>query len=139
MTTLATLILLSYTKLLHTIIAAASLSFAVLNYPDGTQQTERLPDASVGYLSGKHIALFVTAIIILIAGVVYTATLLLWQWLLHNQDRKVFKWTKSQKLCHFIDPYHAPYTFKHRYWTGLLLLSRVLLYIVSAINTSGDP
>ena len=135
--TLATLILLSYTKLLHTIIA--SLSRAVLNYPDGTHQMVWLPDASVGYLSGKHIALFVTAIITLIAGVVYTTTLLLWQWLLHHQDKKFFKWTKSQKLCHFIEPYHAPYTFKHRYWTGLLLLSRVLLYIVSAINTSGDP
>jgi hypothetical protein len=32
-----------------------------------------------------------------------------------------------------------PYIFKHRYWTGLLLLSRVLLHLVSAVNTTGDP
>lgn len=42
-------------------------------------------------------------------------------------------------MYHFIEPYHAPYTFKHRYWTGLLLLSRVLLHLVSAVNTTGDP
>ena len=46
---------------------------------------------------------------------------------------------KYQKLCHFIEPYHAPYTTEQCYWTGLLLLLCVLLYTVSATNTSGDP
>ena len=32
-----------------------------------------------------------------------------------------------------------PYSFRHRYWTGLLLLVRALLFLVSAINTSGNP
>ena len=39
----------------------------------------------------------------------------------------------------FIETYHAPYTPNHRYWTGLLLLVRVILYIASAANVSGDP
>ena len=35
--------------------------------------------------------------------------------------------------------YLVPYTPKHRYWTGLLLLVRVSVYLVSAFNPSGDP
>ena len=135
--TLATLILLSYTKFLNTVIA--SLSFAVLNYPDGSQHIVWLPDATVTYLRGKHIALFVLALVILFAGAAYTGLLLLWQWFLKYQDKKVFEWIKHQKLCHFMEPYHAPYAFEQRYWTGLLLLVRVLLYIVSAANITGDP
>ena len=135
--TLATLILLSYTILLNSVIT--SLSYAILNYPDGSQQTVWLADASVNYLSGKHMGLLITAAIVLIAGIFYTTILFSWQWLLRHQNFYFLKWIKSPKLCHFIEPYHAPYTFKHRYWTGLLLLSRVLLHLVSAINTTGDP
>ena len=135
--TLATLILLSYNTFLNTVIA--SLSFAILDYPDGTHQIVWLPDATVSYLRGKHIVLFIVAILILLTGVAYTVLLFSWQWLLHHQDKKVFKWTRHQKLCHFIEPYHAPYTFEQRYWTGLLLLVRVVLYIISAVNVTGDP
>ena len=135
--TLATLILLSYTKFLNTVIT--SLSFAILSYPDGSYHVVWLPDATFPYLRGKHIVLFIIAVVILLIGTLYTALLFSWQWLLQHQDKMIFMWTKHQKLCHFIEPYHAPYTFEHRYWTGLLLLVRVLLYIISAINVTGDP
>ncbi len=135
--TLATLVLISYAKFLHTIIA--SLSFAVLDYPDGVRRMVWLPNASVDYLRGKHIALFIIAVLILLVGLLYTFLLFSWQWLLRLKHRKLFKWMRYQKLCHFIEPYHAPYTVKHRYWTGLLLFVRVFLYIISAINIFGDP
>lgn len=51
----------------------------------------------------------------------------------------IFRWVRHQKLRLFLEPYHAPYTFKHRYWTGLLLLSRVILYVVTAVNIDNDP
>ena len=38
-----------------------------------------------------------------------------------------------------MDAYHAPYTARNRYWTGLLLLARVILYLTAAINVSGEP
>jgi hypothetical protein len=135
--TLATLVLISYAKFLHTIIA--SLSFAVLDYPDGVSRMVWLPNASVDYLRGKHIALFIVAVLILLVGLLYTFLLFSWQWLLRHKHRKLFKWMRYQKLCHFVEPYHAPYTVKHRYWTGLLLFVRVFLYIISAINIFGDP
>ena len=133
--TLVTLVLFSYAKLLHTIIAA--LSFAILDYPDGSRKIAWLPDASVGYLSGKHIPLFLAAALILLAGVAYTTLLFSWQWLLHHQDKKIFKWVRSHKLYAFLEPYHAPYNFQHRYWTGLLLIVRVILYLLAVVST--DP
>ena len=135
--TLATLILLSYAKLLNFI--TVSLSFATLVYPDGSREVVWLPDASVSYLQGKHIALLLIALPILIVGSIYTFLLLSWQWLLQYQDKRAFRWVKNQTLYMFLEPYHAPYTFKHRYWTGLLLLVRSIIIIISATNASNDP
>lgn len=134
--TLATLILLSYTKLLRTIIAA--LSFAVLNYPNGSYRTVWLYDGTIGYLHGKHNALFTAAILILLVGVAYTVLLSTWQWLLYLQGRKCL-WIRSQRLHLFLEPYHAPYTPAHRYWTGLHLLVRIILYSITAVNVSRNP
>ena len=135
--TLDTLILLSYSKLLQTTIAA--LSFTVLVYPDGTKKVVWLPDANVGYLHGKHAFLFLIALIILLGGIAYTSLLFSWQWLMHYQYKSLFKWVRYNRLQLFIEPFHAPYTFKHRYWTGLLLLVRVVLYLASALNVTGAP
>ena len=135
--TLATLILFSYTKLLRTIITA--LSFAVLNYPNGSYRIVWLYDGTVGYLQGKHIALFIAAILILLVGVAYTVLLSAWQWLLYLQGKKYFVWIKSHRLHLFLEPYHAPYTPAHRYWTGLHLLVRIILYSITAVNVSRNP
>ena len=103
--TLATLILLSYTKFLQTTIT--TLSLVTLYYPDGSYKRLWLPDATVEYLSGKHIALLIVSIIILIIGTAYTCVIFFWQWLLLYQNRTIFKWINSQQLCHFVEPYHA--------------------------------
>ena len=135
--TLATLILLSYTTYLRKAILI--LSYGDLSYPDGTVKRVWLADASIDYLRGRHITLFIVAVFILIIGITYTCILFTWQWLLYYEDKPVLLWVRSAKLKHFIEPYHAPYKFKHRYWTGLLLFVRVFLYLVFAFNISGDP
>ena len=134
---LATLILLSYTKVLGTIIAV--FSFARLDYPDGSYKIVWLPDATVDYLKGKHIPLYIVGLLILTAGSLYTALLFFWQWFLYYQNKLVFRWVRNQKLCQFLEPYHAPFVLKHRYFTGLLLFARVILYVAFALNVSGDP
>lgn len=107
----------------------SSLSFAILDYPDNIHKVVWLSDASVQFIDGKHIVLFIIAMIILILGIVYTALLFSWQW--------IVKWVK---ICVFMEQYHAPYTPKHRYLPGLLLLICVVLYIiVSVINVSNSP
>ena len=135
--TLATLILLSYAKLLE--ICYKSLSVGILEYPDGSSEMLWLPDATVKYLSGKHIPLFIVAVLILLLGLVYTALLFSWQWLLYLPRWRIFKWSRNPKIQTFIETYHKPYTPKHRYWTGLLLIVRIVLYLVAATNVSNDP
>ena len=137
--TLATLILLSYAKLVE--VCFKSLTVGILDYPYGSDEKLRvwLPDATVKYLSGKHIPLFITAVFILLLCLVYTALLFSWQWLLHLPKWRIFKWSRNPKIQTFIETYHLPYTPKHRYWTGLLLIVRIVLYLVAAVNVSNDP
>ena len=135
--TLATLILLSYTKLLQNIITV--VSFAVIKYPNGTHELVWRPDASLPYLRGKHIPLFLVAVVILMLGIIYTLLLLFWQWMNQLPDKKVFKWIWDTRLTSFMDAYHAPYRAKYRYWTGLLLFSRAILFVISSVNLSSEP
>ena len=135
--TLATLILLSYAKLLSTVIAA--LSFSVLHYPDGSQETVWLLDANIKYFQGKHAALFIVSLFIILFGVPYTTLLLLWQWIVRAPRWKVVKWTRNTKLNTFISAYHVPHNCDYRYWTGLLLLVRVVLYITASVTVSDNP
>ena len=108
-------ILLSYAKLLK--VSFKSLSFGNLNYPGDSVKTVWLPDATVNYLSRKHVILFLTAVFILLVGLVYT---LLFSY--HDSDFYISLGGESsggQELQTFIETYHAPYTPKHCYWTGL--------------------
>jgi len=57
---LATLFLLSYAKLLRTIISAFRNTF--LEYPDGSQVSVWLLDGNIQYFSAKHIPLFLAGL-----------------------------------------------------------------------------
>ena len=123
--TLATLILLSYAKLLEVYFKA--LLAGILDYPDGSRAMLWLPDVTVKYLSGKHIALFIAAVLIPLVDLVYTTLLFSWQWLLHLPRWIIFRWSRNPKIQTFIETYHKPYIPKHHYWTGLLLIIRIIL------------
>ena len=134
--TLATLILLSYAKLLSVTITA--LSFATLDYPDGKQEIVWLPDGNVKYFQGKHIPLVLVAVLIIIIGLPYTILLFLWQWIVRSPRWKIFNWTRNSKLNVFITTYHVPHNSECRYWTGLLLLVRVIYYVTISVTESSD-
>ena len=135
--TLATLILLSYSKLLSIIITA--LGFAVLRYPDGSKQRVWLSDGNVKYFQGKHIALVIMALCIILIGVPYTAVLFLRQWIPWTPRWRIIRWTNITKFNHFISTYHLPYHSKYRYWTSLLLLVRITVYFTASISASSNP
>ena len=135
--TLATLILLSYAKLLSVTITA--LSSASLRYPNGTEEIVWLPDASVKYFQGKHIPLVLVALLIALLGLPYTILLFLWQWIVRAPKWKVFKWTRSTKFNSFISVHQVPFNPKYRFWTGLVLLVRVVLYITASLTLSSNP
>ena len=134
---LATLFLLSYAKILRTIIAV--LSFTIIDYPDGSRVTVWLYDGNITYLASKHIPLCVTALLtLLLLFFPYTILLLLGQWLSPLSNVKGFSWLNNTKVKSFMDAYHAPYTAKCRYWTGLLLLVRLGSFLAFAFNVFGD-
>ena len=133
---LATLFLLSYAKMLRTIITI--FSSTTLTYPDGFVKRVWLYDGNVDFLKGKHLPLFIVALTFLIfVSIPFTAILLCIQWLQKISHINMIAWvTKLQPL---FDAYTGPYKFKHRYWVGLLLLVRVCLFLVFSLNTYGDP
>ena len=131
---LATLFLLSYAKLLRTIIAALSLT--ILHYPD-KDVVVWMHDANVSL--AKYIPLVVVAMLFLVfLFLPYTLLLLLGQWLQPKSHLCLLTWIRNPKVKAILDTYHAPYKLKHRYWTGWLLLLRCALFLVFAFNISGD-
>ena len=134
---LATLILLSYAKILHTLIA--TVYFTNLEYPTYNRRVW-LYDANIDYIIGKHIPLFLVAVLVFFfLFLPYTLLLLFGQWLQAISHLRFFSWVNSARLKPFMDSYHAPYKAKHRYWPGLLLVLRFVLLLVFALNPQQDP
>ena len=134
--TLATITLLLYMKLLRNIRDIFSITN--LRYPNGSQNVLWLPDSNIKYFQGKHIPLFLLALAIVSIGLIYTVLLLTWQWLLQAPHYKLLRWIRNTRLNLFMEANVAAYNSKHRYWTGLLLLTRVALYLEIALNTSNQ-
>ncbi len=138
---LATLFLLSYTKLIRTIIGI--FSFTTLDYPNDRTVPVWAYDGNIGYLEGKHIPLFLAGLLaVLFLFLPYTLLLLFGQCIVAASNHRLFSWASNLNLRSFLYAHHAPYKTQHRYWTGLLLLIRFLLFITSSvisINSPRDP
>ena len=127
---LATLILLSYAKILRTLIAA--INFTYLEYPTNNRRVW-LYDANIDHLVGEHIPFFIVAVLVfLFLFLPYTLLLVFGQWLQAISHLKLFSWVN--RLKPLMDSYHAPYKAKHRYWPGLLLVLRFILFLAFAIE-----
>ena len=137
---LATLFLLSYTKILKTIITA--LNFTQVFQGSANDTSDPLVpyyvwtyDGNIEYLKGKHVALFGVALVFLVfLFLPYTLLLMLGQCIrsMPTQRRCVLRLLNSAAFVSIMDAYHAPYNNRHRYWTGLMLLSRCVLFLAFA-------
>ena len=144
--TLATLILLSYAKLLRTIVAALlptkyKLVYVTDKCENTTSRLLWLVDGNINYLQGKHIPLFLVALFVLLLGLVYVILLSFWQCFRRYLSKLRLQLIRKvvMRLNVFTDVYHAPYNTQHCYWTGLLLFVRVVLFCVPAFMNSSDP
>ena len=128
---LATLILLSFTKIFRTAVLA--IKFKTLSCVNGSANTSVVwyMDGNVPYLSPKHAVLMAAAVLFLLLAVPYTLALLfdavIEKYLtrircFHNQ------WIKFKPI---VDAYNGPYKDNCRFWTGLLLLVRMAFTLVS--------
>ena len=129
--TLCTLFLLSYSKLLRTTIA--SLQFTYLIYPDSSSDILWLYDPNIPYFTPSRIPFFIISFIIIAFGTVYTVLLLFGQWIRKIKGVKLLRCFQSSRYNAFIDAYHGPFIPKHRYWIGVLLLTRIIHHILSFV------
>ena len=123
---LATLFLLSYAKLIRSIIAI--FCFTTIVHSDDSSLAVWAFDGNIHYFSRKRIPLFLFALaIVLLLGLPYIAILLSAQWLRTQTHRKGLRWLKP-----FLDAYYGPFKDKHHYWVGVLLVVRGVLFVFFA-------
>ena len=124
---LATVILLSYKKLLQNVIEIFSV--AHLNYPPNATNIENTVwslDSNVMYGEGAHIILCCVAIVVIILLLLpYTLVLVLAQLL--QRSALISSCLRRLRLTPFITVYQAPYRADTRFWIGLCLLLRCAL------------
>ena len=134
---LATLLLLSYTKLLRTIVTVLHKRDITLHCQNSSHQlTVWYEDPTLQYAKGKHLYLFSFALIVLVLFCLpYTLFLSL--------NPFFEKYLTKYRLCSYcykikpiLDAYSGPMKDKYRFWPGLLLVARipVLLAVTFAEN-----
>lgn len=142
--TLATVLLLNYTKLLRFAIdsflsdrlGVEHCFTSIYDLPNGTikQQTVWLLDPSVPYLRGKHIALFLAALIVIILLLLYTGLLLTWHGFTSCLNSKIRSLKVIKLVTAFVEAYTGPYESSSKHGVGLLLVARLVIYLVAALN-----
>ena len=133
---LATLFLLSYAKLLRTIIT--SISFTTLTDRYGNISAVWLLDGNILAMKGSHIPLVVMSIVALVVYVIpFTMLVLLAPCLQARSSHHLLLWVN--KIKPLLDAYQGPYRDQFRYWTGLLLFVRIVLFAIFGGNALGDP
>jgi predicted outer membrane repeat protein len=143
---LATLILLSYAKLLRTVITV--FYFATLQLPHGQTSTVWLYDGNIPYVRGKHLALFIFALLFFILLFLpYNFLLVVGPWLQNISGERVndpkFKalvrkvltgWYEDYRIKSFVDTYTVAYNPGYQYWTGIFLILRCILFLIFATS-----
>lgn len=133
---LATLFLFSYTKIIRTVITV--FSSTVLDFPDGFKMRVWLYNGNVEFLSEKHVPLFTASLLLLVLlSVPYTLSLVSIQWLQRISHLSPLFWV--HKFMPLFEAYTGPYKHSHRYWTGFLLLVRVIILIIYTFNQANNP
>ena len=133
---LATLFLLSYAKLVRTIITALGLS--VLRYRGHIMSIVWSFDGNLAYFSVEHsFLMFVALFATLLLWLPYVCTLLAVPYLKRKSHLKCLRWINSWKPLY--DAYFGPLKDKHHYWIGLLLIIRGGLLLLFTIASTSYP
>ena len=134
--TLATLLFLSYTKLLRTIISGLQLA-RLVTYQKYNGKTGSLMvwavDGNQRYGHFPHIFILLAALACLfLLWIPYTFLLFSMQWLRKIDHYWPLRYIAKYKPIY--DAYYAPIQDRHHYWFGLLLLAKGILLLVSSFT-----
>ena len=121
--TLATLLLLSYTRLIRTCIVI--LGVIQMGLPLGSRWHA---DPNLQYFSSYHSFLCILSIVLLIFLVPFPLLLV--------APRLAFKIKTLCKLKPLIDAFTAPFDSHQRSWLGFRLLVRLLIFIIAYLGVS---
>ena len=125
---LATLLLMSYTKLLRTNLSVALFHDVLRYHPEEglVSMPVWLQDGNVPYLGLKHSFLFVVGLsTMLFLWLPYTVMLFLVPFLKKHTDKRFLRWINKFKPL--FDAYYGPLKDKHHYWIGVKLLIQTFL------------
>ena len=117
---LATLFLLSYTKILLTVCQVLFAFTSIIDLPSQHTRIVWSVDASVEIFGVKFCALFFVCLIIFLILLIGNIALLF--------PRTVLRIKFVNKFKPFFDAYFGPYKDKFSFWTGFQLFARVLFY-----------
>ena len=125
---LATLFLLSYTKILHTVSSVLFSYSSIIRLPSGHSTLVWSVDANVNILGIKFIALFIVCLFLFFLLIPFNFTLLF--------TRTISRFRIVNYFKPLLDVYQAPYKDKFYYWTGLHLVIKVVFFGISALDNS---
>ena len=133
---LATLFLMSYTKILLTVTNALSMSRLPCN---DSILTVWSVDGKIEYGSAKHLVLLIFSCGVLIIGLVYPVSVLCAP-LLERYSHKcipLHRWNPVAKFKPLLDAYGGPYKDKYRFWTGVTLMVRLIITVAFSFTSGG--
>ena len=123
---LATLFLPSYTKTLQNVCNALFWYFKITTFPGRHTELAWQADTTAPLGGLKFSAMIIVSSILLIILLLFNIVLLF--------TRKMMYFKLVTTFKPLLDAYFAPYKDRLYYWTGLLLLVRVIIYGFSALH-----
>ena len=134
---LATLFLMSYTKILLTVTNALSMSQLPCN---DSILTVWSVDGNIEYGSSKHLILVVFSCFVLVIGLTYPVLVLCAPLLERYSDKCILqqcRWNFVARLKPLLDAYGGPYKDRYRFWTGVTLMVRLTLTVTFSFTLGG--
>ena len=133
---LATLFLLSCTKLIDNTITTFSVGHLML--PNGRTRTVWLPDATVDFYSPRHLALFCVGLFFLLLLIPYILFLLLGHLSSRLAGTSLLSRRHRLRLLTFSEAYTGTLKDYRKPWIGLLVLARIVLLALYATNYKNE-
>ena len=123
---LATIFLLSYTKVLLTVCQVLFFFSSVTHLPSNHTTLVWSVDTGVVLFGVKFCFLYTVCLILFLILLIFNVVLLF--------PRTVSRWSFINHFKPLLDVYFSPYKPKYSYWTGLQLLMRSCFFALSALS-----
>jgi len=125
---LATLFLLSYTKILHTVSSVLFHYSTITHLPSEHTTVVWAVDANVPLFGSRFSALFIVCVLLLLVLLTFNAILIF------TFTKTILRFKSVNYFKPLIDAFQGPHKFTYYYWTGLHLVMRAAFFGLSALD-----